>query len=198
MPRRDESYERVEVADRGAWRRWLEANHAGAPGAWLVSYKKASGKSTISYDESVEEALCFGWIDSRPGKVDDERSMLLFTPRKPRSPWSRPNKRRIERLLDSGLMTPAGLTKIEAAKRDGSWTLYDAVEDLIVPADLRAALDADPDARDNFDAFGISVKKPLLWWVISAKKPETRSTRIETIVRAAREKRNPLAYPRPK
>jgi hypothetical protein len=112
----------VHPLSRAEWRQWLAANHTRTEGIWLISYKKATGKPAVTYDESVEEALCFGWIDSKGNKLDDERSMLWFAPRKPRTGWSKPNKERVERLIQAGLMTPAGLAKIENAKADGSWS----------------------------------------------------------------------------
>ena len=190
--------ETFQANSRDEWRAWLERNHERPDGIWLVSFKKASGKPGVSYPEAVEEALCFGWIDSRPNALDDERYMQYFSPRKPKSPWSAVNKRRIEDLITRGLMTPAGVTKIEAAKRDGSWGAYDAIERLEIPDDLAAALHASPDADANFRAFGDSTKKQILWWIASAKRPETRATRIARAVEAAAEKRNPLAYERKK
>ena len=187
-------YERVQASSRREWREWLAANHATSPGAWLVTYKRATGKPRVTYDEAVAEALCFGWIESRPHSPDDERSMLLFTPRRPRSPWSRLNKERIERLTAAGLMTPAGLAKIEAAKEDGSWTSYDAVEELAAPDDLLAALAAHETARDHYAGFSPSAKKQLLWWITSAKRPETRAKRIAELIAAASEGRNPLDW----
>jgi uncharacterized protein YdeI (YjbR/CyaY-like superfamily) len=180
------------VTDREEWRRWLAANHTVAPGVWLVTFKPSTGKPRPTYDEVVEEALCFGWIDSVAGTVDDERTMLLITPRKRGSPWSKLNKARIEQLIANGLMTAAGLAKIEAAKADGSWTLYDAIEALEVPPDLSEALDRDPAARRGFDAFSPSNKKQVLWWVASAKRGATRADRIATLVANAAEGRNPL------
>jgi uncharacterized protein YdeI (YjbR/CyaY-like superfamily) len=123
--------------DRTTWRDWLEKNHAISPGVWLVYYKKQTGKPSVSDDEAIEEALCFGWVDSRPNVLDEERFMKLFSPRKPQSPWSKLNKLRVGKLLAEGLMAPAGLAKIEAAKRDGSWDSYDAVESLTIPIDLQ-------------------------------------------------------------
>ncbi|MDP9363719.1 MAG: YdeI/OmpD-associated family protein [Chloroflexota bacterium] len=193
-----EERETFQANSRAAWRGWLERNHERPDGIWLVSYKKASGKPGVSYPEAVEEALCFGWIDSRPNALDDERYMQYFSPRKPKSPWSAVNKRRIEDLIERGLMTPAGMAKIEAAKRDGSWGAYDAIERLEIPDDLAAALRASPDADANFRAFGDSTKKQILWWIASAKRPETRATRIARTVEAAAEKRNPIAYERKK
>jgi uncharacterized protein YdeI (YjbR/CyaY-like superfamily) len=186
--------ETFQAGSRAEWRRWLEAHHDSSSGIWLVSFKKASGKPGVSYPEAVEEALCFGWIDSRPNALDDERYMQYFSPRKRGSPWSKVNKERIARLLDQGLMAPPGLAKIEAAKRDGSWSAYDAIEALTVPDDLAAALRADPAAAANFRAFADSAKKQLLWWIASAKRSETRSTRVARLVEAAAANRNPLDY----
>lgn len=171
---------------RKAWRAWLAKHHDGSPGVWLIYYKKATGKPRVAYEEAVEEALCFGWIDSLPRKLDEERSMLLFTPRKRGSVWSRPNKLRVERLLAEGLMTEAGLKKVEAAKADGSWAKLDAVDALRLPADLKKALASDEGARKNFESFSPSARKGLLWWVESAKRPETRRKRIEETVEKAR------------
>jgi uncharacterized protein YdeI (YjbR/CyaY-like superfamily) len=191
--------DRVEVTSRGELRSWLAANHATSPGIWLVTYKKSSPERHISWDEVVEEALCFGWIDSTANKLDAERSMLLLTPRNRRSPWSRINKERVEKLLAQGLIEPSGLAVIEAAKADGSWSVLDAVEAYQEPDDLRAALAAVPRARAGFDAFPPSARKQLLWWVESAKRPETRAKRIEETVRGATEGRNPVAYtPKPR
>ena len=122
------------------WREWLAAHHTRPTGVWLVTWRAGSGGPKISYAESVEQALCFGWVDSLGRTLDDERTMLWFAPRKARSGWARTNKQRIERLTAAGLMAPAGLAVVEAAKADGSWTLLDAVEDLLVPDDLAAAL----------------------------------------------------------
>lgn len=172
---------------RDAWRAWLEANHARTEGVWLVTYKKASGRPYLGYDPAVEEALCFGWVDSKPGKLDDERTMLYFAPRKPGSGWSRPNKDRVARLTAAGLMAPAGLAKVEAAKADGSWAALDAVEALEVPPDLAAALDANEAAKTHYEAFPRSAKRGILEWLSNAKRPETRAKRIEETVRLAAE-----------
>ena len=185
-------YERVHLSDRRSWRRWLEKNHAIQRGIWLVFYKKATRKPSLEYEESVEEALCFGWVDSRTRRLDDERYMLMFTPRKPGSPWSRPNKERVERLVASGLMTPPGLAKIEEAQRNGAWTVYDAIEDLVIPDDLAAALAEGTSAQENFEGFSISVQKNILWWIASARRPETRARRIAKTAAAVAENRNPL------
>jgi uncharacterized protein YdeI (YjbR/CyaY-like superfamily) len=189
-----DKYPKVEFNDRHAWRSWLAENHATSNGVWLITYKKSSGKARIDYEAAVEEALCFGWIDSTANTVDAERSMQLYTPRKPKSGWSRPNKIRIERLLAAGLMMPAGQAMIDAAKADGSWTALDAVEDLVVPEDLASVLAADMRAQQGFESFPKSAKKQLLQWVYAAKRPETRTNRINAVVQAALDGRNPLQW----
>ncbi len=146
MPVKKE-YAHVHPLTREEWRAWLEAHHASEPGVWLVSFKTVTGKPRVSWDDAVDEAICFGWIDSVQRTIDDERLMQLITPRKPGSPWSAVNKRRIERLQAEGRLAPAGITRIEAAKRDGSWTAADAVEALTVPPDLAAALARRPEAE---------------------------------------------------
>lgn len=172
---------------RAEWRAWLAANHTQPEGVWLVSYKKASGKPRFSYDEAVEEALCFGWVDSKPNKLDDERSLLWFAPRKAGTGWSRPNKERVERLIAAGLMAPAGQAKVDAAKQDGSWSALDEVEALIVPPDLEEALAAYAMARRNFDAFPRSARRGILEWIVSAKTAATRAKRVAETARLAEE-----------
>ena len=174
----------VHPKTRAEWRRWLARHHARAEGVWFVMYKQASGKARMGYDAAVEEALCFGWIDSRTRALDDERSMLWMAPRRPRTGWSKANKARVERLLAGGRIAPAGLAKIEAARADGSWGLLDGVESLEVPADLAKALKASK--GDAFFAkFPPGVRKQLLEWVRSAKKPGTRAKRVAEIARLA-------------
>jgi uncharacterized protein YdeI (YjbR/CyaY-like superfamily) len=170
---------------RAQWRQWLEANHTRPDGVWLVTYKKETGQPRVEYDEAVEEALCFGWVDSKPNTLDERRSLLWFAPRKPRTGWSKPNKDRVERMLAAGLMAPAGLAKIDAAKADGSWSKLDAVEALDIPPDLAAALAAYPAAAANFDAFPRSVKRGILEWIATARKPETRAQRVDETARLA-------------
>jgi uncharacterized protein YdeI (YjbR/CyaY-like superfamily) len=170
---------------RKAWRAWLEKHHAASPGVWVVFYKKATGKARVSYEDAVEEALCFGWIDSVARGVDDERTALRFSPRKAKSVWSRPNKERVARLVADGLMTPAGLAKIEAAKRDGSWSALDAVDAMVVPPDLQAALAANAAAARHFEGFPASSKRIILAWIGGAKRPETRAKRVAETVRLA-------------
>jgi uncharacterized protein YdeI (YjbR/CyaY-like superfamily) len=175
----------IHPKSRSEWRAWLAQNHAQTEGVWLISYKKATGKPRLDYDAAVEEALCFGWIDSKPNKLDEARSMLWFAPRKPGSGWSKLNKARVERMIAADLMTPAGLEKIEAAKQDGSWQALDAIEALVIPPDLDGALAAYPTARQHFEAFPRSVKRAILEWISTAKKPETRARRVEETARLA-------------
>ena len=177
----------LECLTRSQWRKWLEKHHTRGEGIWLITYKKASGKKQLTYNDVVEEALCFGWIDSVPRKLDDQRTMLYFAPRKAKSGWSGPNKRRIESMMAAGLMRPAGMAKIEQAKLDGSWTKLDVIEQLIVPADLEEALKNNPPAKKYFDAFPPSAKRGILEWVLSAKRPETRAKRIAETARLAAE-----------
>lgn len=180
----------VHPRTRTQWRAWLEANHLRKQGIWVASYKKGTGKPRVEYEAIVEEALCFGWIDSKPNSLDDERSLLWLAPRRAGTGWSRPNKQRIERMIAEGRMAAAGLAKVDAAKADGSWTSLDAVQALDVPDDLARALAAMPEASGNFAAFPRSAKRGILEWILNARKPETRAKRIaETAMLAARNER---------
>jgi len=191
-------YEQMTVTSRAEWRAWLAKHHAKSPGIWLVTYKKRPGAPYLPYDDVIEEALAYGWVDSKGRRLDDERSQLLLTPRKPKSSWSRPNKERIERLVDADLMAPAGLAAVAAAKENGAWVALDDVENLVEPAELREALDADPAARRHWDAFPRSAKRGILEWIGTAKKAETRARRVaETAELAARDIRA-NQWPRPK
>lgn len=169
--------QQVEIDSRAAWRRWLARHHTQRDSIWLVFWKKGHPRH-VSNDDIVEEALCFGWIDSLPRKLDDARSMLLLSPRKPRSAWSKLNKARAARMIEAGLMTPAGQAAIDVAKRNGAWTKLEAVDTLTVPPDLAAALRAYPHARKEWDAFPPSVRRGILEWIGAAKKPETRAARV--------------------
>ena len=168
-----------------AWREWLVQHHLDTDGVWLARWRKGSGKAALDYAEVVEEALCFGWIDGLTTTLDERRQAHLLTPRRKGSGWAASNKERVVRLIADGRMTKAGLRAIEAAKADGSWSMLDAAEALIEPPELTAALDASPEARRQWDGFPKSPRRALIWWVISAKRPETRQRRITTIVEAA-------------
>jgi len=165
-----------------AWRDWLMKHHQDTDGVWLARWKRASGRIPLDYAQIVEEALCFGWIDGVTNTLDDGRQAQLLTPRRRGSGWSPSNKERVERLVADGRMTDAGMRVIEAARADGSWSMQDAAEALIEPVELAAALDANPEARRHWDRFPRSPRRALIWWVMSAKRPETRQRRVTTIV----------------
>ena len=155
----DNQLETFHATDRQQWREWLEKNHHTSVGVWLIYYKVKSGKPSIRYSEAVKEALCFGWIDSKVKSLDEERYMQIFTPRKPKSVWSKLNKQYIQELIEQALITELGLQKIETAQQDGSWNKLDAIEELIIPADLKEALEANETANRYFQAFSKSSKK---------------------------------------
>ena len=168
------------------WNKWLEQNHSRANGIWLITFKQATGRPRISYDDAVESALCFGWIDSKPRTLDAERSMLWFSPRKKGSAWSKRNKERVEKLVAANRLHEAGLAKIEEAKQDGSWIKLDSVEALEIPSDLRKAFKSNLDSNSNFDAFPRSTKRAILEWIGNAKTEATRAKRVsETATLAA-------------
>lgn len=181
----------VTAVDAAQWRAWLAANHDSATAVWLVFFKKGSGRASVSWEEAVEEALCFGWIDSKVQRIDDISHRQYWTPRKPTSVWSRINKQAIERLTTEGRMTPAGLAAVAVAKENGSWSIMAGPDAGIVPEDLAVALrDAGPRAETTFAGFPPSVRKGALYWVVSAKRAETRARRIRDISeRAAAGKR---------
>ncbi|HEX9097935.1 MAG TPA: YdeI/OmpD-associated family protein [Candidatus Dormibacteraeota bacterium] len=173
----------IRPAGRADWRAWLVAHHDHSPGVWLIWRKKGSSASGITLEEALEEALCFGWIDSTLNPINSQLSRLKFTPRRPKSIWSRQNKRRVASLIRHGLMTDAGLRVIRAAKSDGSWHALDAVEALVVPDDLAKALAANPGAKQTFDGLSASAQKSILWSIESAKRSATRSRRIGEAIR---------------
>jgi uncharacterized protein YdeI (YjbR/CyaY-like superfamily) len=175
----------VHPESRAVWRAWLAEHHGRSAGAWLVSWKKHTSRPALTCDEAVEEALCFGWVDSKPRRLDADRSALWFSPRRRGSAWSRPNKERVARMEAAGLMTDAGRSAVEAAKADGTWILLDTVEDIIVPDDLAAAFDARPGSRARFDAFPRSARRGILEWIVQAKRPATRAARVAETARLA-------------
>jgi len=179
---------------RAAWRRWLEKHHTRDTGVWLVSFRNKTGKPRVEYGAAVEEALCFGWIDSKAVLLDDERGMQWFSPRRPRTGWSKINKARIEHLLATDLMHASGLAKLAQAKKDGSWELFDDVEAGVVPDDLAKALASKRHAVAHFEAFPPSRKKGILAWIKMAKRPETRAARIAETVRLAEENQRSNAW----
>ncbi|HEX9092388.1 MAG TPA: YdeI/OmpD-associated family protein [Coriobacteriia bacterium] len=181
----------LEVADRAELRAWLESDHATSRGVRLVIGKKGNAVTALTYDDAVEEGLCFGWIDSTARRLDADRYTVQFTPRKPGSVWARTNKARVERLATAGLMTPAGLAVVEAARAGGSWDLLDHVDDLTVPGDLADALAACPGAADAFGRLSASARRMALYWIASAKRPGTRARRVSATVDAAMQGRQP-------
>ena len=192
-----DAYEQVEVVTAAELREWLRTHWDRSPGIWLVTYKKAAGDRYLPYDDIVREALCYGWIDGKSRGLDDLRSQLLLTPRKPTSKWSRPNKERVAELEACGRMAAPGRAVVEAAKASGTWTALDDVENLVEPAELAAALDTVPGARANWDAFPRSTRRATLEWIAAAKRPATRERRVaETVELAARNLR-PQQWPRP-
>ena len=195
MPKLPDNH--VHPLSRARWRAWLREHHTRGDGVWLVRYKKATGQPTLSYDEQVDEAICFGWVDSLPRRLDAERSMLYFAPRKPGSGWSRVNKERVDRMTAAGLMRPAGQAVIDAAKADGSWTLLDAVEDLDIPDDLAAAFARHLGSAAHFDAFPRSARRGILEWIVQAKRAPTRAKRIEETARLAARNERANQWPRP-
>ena len=182
-------YPIFHAESRAQWRAWLTANHDSERGVWLCSWKPSTGKPACPYPDAVEEAICFGWIDSTVNTLDDERRLQLMTPRKPKSTWTRLNRERVAQLESAGLMTDAGRRAVAIAEENGWWTILDPVEDLIEPDALASALDANPAARAAWDDFPPSARKQMLWWVISAAKDETQARRIAVIVHEAQEGR---------
>ena len=175
----------IQPASRAEWRAWLAANHRTSAGVWLITWKKHAARPTVTYEEAVEEALCFGWIDGVVNRVDDERTKEWFAPRRPKSTWARTNKERVARLEAAGLMTQAGRAAIAIAQANGSWNSLDAIDALVVPDDLAAALAVRPGARERFEASSASVRRMALAWVYGAKRPETRAARVEQVAAIA-------------
>lgn len=176
--------ERVEPQSAEEWGAWLAAHHADTAGVWLVAARR-SAERAFPYEDSVLEALRFGWVDSTQKPVDEQRSMMWFAPRRKGSVWTGPNKARVARLEAEGRMEAAGRAAVDAAKQSGMWTLMDDVEKRVVPPDLAQALAAYDGARERFDAFTPGVQKQVLAWIVTAKKPETRAARIATTAEMA-------------
>jgi uncharacterized protein YdeI (YjbR/CyaY-like superfamily) len=192
-----EGYPSIEVGSRAALRLWLAANHATSKGAWAVTRKRSAG-GTVAWNDIVEEALCFGWIDSLPRKLDSERTMLLITPRKPASKWSAKNRKHVADLEARGLMHASGRALVAAAKESGTWEALDSVTALVVPADLARALGEYASARGNWDRFPPSVRRGILEWICAAKRPSTRAGRVLETARLAADNQRANQWPRPK
>ncbi|MDH3431443.1 MAG: YdeI/OmpD-associated family protein [Gammaproteobacteria bacterium] len=178
-------YPKLEFRSRQEIRDWLEKNYSKGTSFWLVTYKKHVPKRHVPYNDVVEELLCYGWVDTRTRRLDEDRMMLLVAPRKVGSTWSASNKERVARLTKQGLMTKAGQEKVIAARQDGSWAYLDDIENLVVPDDLAQALGTNKRARDNFEAFNASARKVILLWIKTAKRSETRARRVRETVRLA-------------
>jgi uncharacterized protein YdeI (YjbR/CyaY-like superfamily) len=174
-----------------AWRKWLTQNHDSKQAVWLLLYKKEANQPTIAWNEAVDQALCFGWIDSKRKPLDDEKFLQFFSKRKPRGTWSKVNKEKVLQLAEAGLMTKAGLDCIEKAKQNGSWAILDEVEELKIPEDLEEDLVRKPGAMDFYLSLSKSVRKSILLWLVLAKRAETRQSRIKEIAELASQKLKP-------
>ena len=177
----------IEAASAEAWRNWLSENHRKEQSVWLIIYKKDSGIPSVTYPEAVDEALCFGWIDSKPNKRDDKSYYQFFARRKPDSNWSAINKAKVEKLLNAGKIMPAGQEMIDIARKNGKWDALNEVDALIVPEDMEEAFTGNKTARENWDNFPPSVRRGILEWILNAKRPETRAKRIKETVEKAGE-----------
>lgn len=184
--------------DAAAWHTWLAQRHATQQGVWLVMYKKQSATPSIYYPEAVDEALCWGWIDSKPNKRDDESYYQFFSPRQPKSNWSRVNKEKVDRLSAQQRIQAAGWAMIELAKQTGTWTALDDVENLLLPPDLQTAFAHNDTAYQHWQAFSRSARRGILEWLLQAKTPATRQKRIGEIVGLAQQNQKANQYQRPK
>ncbi|MFY0627039.1 MAG: YdeI/OmpD-associated family protein [Reichenbachiella sp.] len=180
--------------DRQDWRNWLKSNHKTKEAVWLIFYKKNSTYHNLSWSEAVDEALCFGWIDSIKKSIDNEKFKQYFSQRKTKSNWSKVNKDKVKALITQGLMEEEGRKSIAIAKKNGSWTFLDKVEALVIPEDLKKELADNKGALDFFDSLNKSVKKLLLYWVVSAKRTETRQKRVIEIAESAGKKMKPKPF----
>jgi len=178
--------------DSQEWYRWLKENHDTTNEAWLLIYKKGSSRAGIRYDEALEEALCFGWIDGKMQSIDEDKFILRFSPRKARSIWSKLNKEKAELLIEQGRMAAAGFTKIEEAKKNGLWNeAYTNKKKEIIPADLETALSSDKTAWENFNGFANSYRNMYIAWVTGAKTEGTRKRRVEEVVKRSASNKKP-------
>lgn len=181
-------------ANKQDWRNWLAQNHQQKEAVWLVIHKKNSSAPNLNWSDAVDEALCFGWIDSVRKTIDNDTFKQYFGKRKANSTWSKINKDKVELFHATGLMTEAGIKCIDIAKKNGSWTILDAVDNLEIPKDLTLELNKHPNAEEYFLSLSKSVKKQLLYWIISAKRPETRQKRIVEIATSASDQQRPKQF----
>ncbi len=196
-----ELYKKVQTfhaKSRKEWKKWLEKNHSTEKSVWLVIYKKESEIRSVYYPEAVDEALCFGWIDSKPNKRDENSYYQFFSKRNPKSNWSRLNKEKVAKLIEQGLMQPSGFEMLEIAKQNGTWTALDEVENLIIPDDLQELFSKNNTAFENWEKFPPSSKRGILEWILNAKKLETRQKRLEETVSLAAKDIRANHYRQPK
>lgn len=194
MTNKENDIETFCPASQKEWRQWLQKNQNKKQSVWLIYYKMKTGKRTLSWSDAVDEALCFGWIDSRAKPVDDEKYIQFFSKRKAGSTWSKVNKEKVQQLIDDGRMTSAGLESIEIAKQNGSWTILDEVEALVIPDDLEKAFKTKRGSRDFFMSLSKSVRKSILQWIVLAKREETRQKRVDEIAVLAGKKLKPKQF----
>jgi len=184
--------EQLYIANRKEWQEWLKQNHTQKSVIWLIYYKKHTGIPRIPYDDAVEEALCYGWIDSTVKRIDDETFMQKFTPRNKNSIWSKLNKQRVEKMIKSGKMRKAGLERVNDAKKNGKWdAAYAVKDDIEMPRELEKALNRNKKARENFDNFAPSYRRNYIGWVAGAKRQETIDKRVKEVVKRAEKKIKP-------
>ncbi len=188
-----EEIETFYPQNQSEWRQWLEENHATKRAVWLLCYRKKSNFPTVFWSEAVDEALCFGWIDSVRKTIDEEKFIQFFSVRKPKGTWSKINKEKIIQLIEAGKMAPAGLAAIEKAKQNGSWTILDDVEELLIPDDLESVFAANPSTKEYFLRLSKSAKKAVLHRLTFAKRPETRTKRLQEIAELAAKMQKPDA-----
>jgi uncharacterized protein YdeI (YjbR/CyaY-like superfamily) len=198
MPLLIDSFKQYYAKDRKTWRKWLEKNHADYPGIWLIYYKKGSGKTRVSWSDAVEEALCFGWIDSTQRPGNEDYYMQLFMPRKPKSGWSKINKEKVEKLITEKQMMPAGFKAIEIAKANGTWEALDAVESDTPVPELEKALNKNKTAKKHYESLSTWNRKYILYWTSAAKRADTRAARIEVVMEALSRKDIPERFKRVK
>lgn len=184
----------IYIQAKAEWRQWLEQHHQKEQSVWVVCNTKKSNLPLVYWSELVDEALCFGWIDSTRKTIDENSFMQLFSRRKPKSTWSKINKEKVKILIENDLMAPAGYETIKIARQNGSWTILDSVEELIIPEDLEEAFRIHPGAKDYFLSLNKSAKKIILQWIILAKLPETRMKRIDETVTQAAQRKKPKQF----
>jgi uncharacterized protein YdeI (YjbR/CyaY-like superfamily) len=190
----DENIKTFYPKTNEAWRKWLEKNHIAEDSIWIIYYKKTSGQPTVKYSDAVDIALCYGWIDSRQKPIDDEKYMQFFCKRKPKSVWSKVNKAKVERLIAEGKMAKAGFEIIEIAKQNGSWTILDNAENLVIPKDLEKEFKKYKNAKTNFLNFSRTDKRNILQWLTLAKRAETIQKRVEEIASLAEQGLKPKQF----